>query len=127
MAKACFLKKTCKAFLFVFILLAYFVRRRKEKKKKRKRVRRITREVELLVLTLFGASLRKSFIAANISKLELLERPFPGCNPSIPSCQRLVIMGKSRRRRAYPQQIVTTGLLYCLQDPFAQLSRLQRI
>jgi hypothetical protein len=35
--------------------------------------------------------------------------------------------GKSRRRRAYPQQIVTTRLLYCLQDPFAQLSRLQRI
>lgn len=36
-------------------------------------------------------------------------------------------MGKSRRRRAYPQQIVTTRLLYCLQDPFAHLSRLQRI
>ena len=35
--------------------------------------------------------------------------------------------GKSRRRRAYPQQIVTTRLLYCLQDRFAQLSRLQRI
>jgi hypothetical protein len=35
--------------------------------------------------------------------------------------------GKSRRRRAYPQQIVTTRLLYCLQDPFAHLSRLQRI
>jgi hypothetical protein len=35
--------------------------------------------------------------------------------------------GKSRRRRADPQQIVTTRLLYCLQDPFAQLSRLQRI
>ena len=35
--------------------------------------------------------------------------------------------GKSRRRTAYPQQIVTTRLLYCLQDPFAQLSRLQRI
>jgi hypothetical protein len=34
---------------------------------------------------------------------------------------------KSRRRRAYPQQIVTTRLLYCLQDPFAHLSRLQRI
>src|SRR6201996_6896450 len=30
-------------------------------------------------------------------------------------------------KRAYPQQIVTTRLLYCLQDPFAQLSRLQRI
>ncbi len=38
-----------------------------------------------------------------------------------------VKFGKSRRRRAYPQQIVTTRLLYCLQDPFAQLSRLQRI
>ena len=37
------------------------------------------------------------------------------------------LVGKSRRRRAYPQQIVTTRLLYCLQDPFAQLSRLQRI
>lgn len=35
--------------------------------------------------------------------------------------------GKSRRRTAYPQQIVTTRLLYCLQDRFAQLSRLQRI
>lgn len=34
---------------------------------------------------------------------------------------------KSRQSRAYPQQIVTTRLLYCLQDPFAQLSRLQRI
>lgn len=34
---------------------------------------------------------------------------------------------KSRRRTAYPQQIVTTRLLYCLQDRFAQLSRLQRI
>ncbi len=34
---------------------------------------------------------------------------------------------KSRQKRAYPQQIVTTRLLYCLQDPFAQLSRLQRI
>jgi len=42
----------------------------------------------------------------------------------------LIILGKyekSRRRRADPQQIVTTRLLYCLQDPFAQLSRLQRI
>ena len=42
----------------------------------------------------------------------------------------LMILGKyekSRRRRADPQQIVTTRLLYCLQDPFAQLSRLQRI
>lgn len=38
-----------------------------------------------------------------------------------------VLTGKSRRRRAYPQQIVTTRLLYCLQDPFAHLSRLQRI
>ena len=36
-------------------------------------------------------------------------------------------IGKSRRRTAYPQQIVTTRLLYCLQDRFAQLSRLQRI
>ncbi len=36
-------------------------------------------------------------------------------------------LGKSRRRTAYPQQIVTTRLLYCLQDRFAQLSRLQRI
>jgi hypothetical protein len=41
--------------------------------------------------------------------------------------RRLALAGKSRRRRAYPQQIVTTRLLYCLQDPFAQLSRLQRI
>jgi hypothetical protein len=39
----------------------------------------------------------------------------------------LIKSEKSRRRRAYPQQIVTTRLLYCLQDPFAQLSRLQRI
>lgn len=37
------------------------------------------------------------------------------------------VLGKSRRRTAYPQQIVTTRLLYCLQDRFAQLSRLQRI
>jgi hypothetical protein len=41
--------------------------------------------------------------------------------------RRAVKLEKSRRRRAYPQQIVTTRLLYCLQDPFAQLSRLQRI
>ena len=41
--------------------------------------------------------------------------------------QRRALAGKSRRRRVYPQQIVTTRLLYCLQDPFAQLSRLQRI
>ncbi len=34
---------------------------------------------------------------------------------------------ESRRRRAYPQQIVTTRLLYYLQDPFAQQSRLQWI
>ena len=34
---------------------------------------------------------------------------------------------KSRHRTAYPQQIVTTRLLYCLQDRYAQLSRLQRI
>ena len=48
-----------------------------------------------------------------------------------PSCPRgrrpPEFMRKSRRRRAYPQQIVTTRLLYCLQDPFAHLSRLQRI
>lgn len=41
--------------------------------------------------------------------------------------EALKFMRKSRRRRAYPQQIVTTRLLYCLQDPFAHLSRLQRI
>ena len=40
---------------------------------------------------------------------------------------RGLALGKSRRRTAYPQQIVTTRLLYCLQDRFAQLSRLQRI
>ena len=34
---------------------------------------------------------------------------------------------KSRPRLAYPQQIVTTRLLYYLQDQVAQLSRLQRI
>jgi|HubBroStandDraft_1064217.scaffolds.fasta_scaffold473145_1 hypothetical protein len=28
---------------------------------------------------------------------------------------------------AYPQQIVTTRLLYCLQDRIEQLSRMQRI
>ena len=44
-----------------------------------------------------------------------------------PAPRRAVKSEKSRRRRAYPQQIVTTRLLYCLQDPFAQLSRLQRI
>ena len=45
--------------------------------------------------------------------------------PPAAAAQRALV--KSRRRRAYPQQIVTTRLLYCLQDPFAQLSRLQRI
>jgi hypothetical protein len=47
--------------------------------------------------------------------------------PTQPAPRRAVASEKSRRRRAYPQQIVTTRLLYCLQDPFAQLSRLQRI
>ena len=53
----------------------------------------------------------------------------PDRNPRAPPLDppRRVVTGKSRRRRAYPQQIVTTRLLYCLQDPFAQLSRLQRI
>ena len=36
-------------------------------------------------------------------------------------------LGNLGEGRAYPQQIVTTRLLYCLQDRFAQLSRLQRI
>lgn len=44
-----------------------------------------------------------------------------------PALGGLLALGKSRRRTAYPQQIVTTRLLYCLQDRFAQLSRLQRI
>ena len=35
--------------------------------------------------------------------------------------------GKPRRRRACPQRIVATRLLYRLQGPFARLSRLQRI
>jgi hypothetical protein len=49
--------------------------------------------------------------------------------PTPPTRPRLAgrTLGKSRRRTAYPQQIVTTRLLYCLQDRFAQLSRLQRI
>ena len=45
-----------------------------------------------------------------------------GCSP-----REKPALGKSRRSTAYPQQIVTTRLLYCLQDRFAQLSRLQRI
>lgn len=36
-------------------------------------------------------------------------------------------VGNRGKDSAYPQQIVTTRLLYCLQDRFAQLSRLQRI
>ena len=47
-------------------------------------------------------------------------------NPYAPP-PREDVLGKSRRSTAYPQQIVTTRLLYCLQDRFAQLSRLQRI
>lgn len=47
--------------------------------------------------------------------------------PTTPSHCESLSLGKSRRRTAYPQQIVTTRLLYCLQDRFAQLSRLQRI
>jgi hypothetical protein len=50
----------------------------------------------------------------------------PSNSPAAPEPRRIAA-GKSRRRRAYPQQIVTTRLLYCLQDPFAHLSRLQRI
>lgn len=52
---------------------------------------------------------------------------FPSSPLRRPSRGRSVTLGKSRRRTAYPQQIVTTRLLYCLQDRFAQLSRLQRI
>ena len=48
-------------------------------------------------------------------------------SPARPPEYREPALGKSRRRTAYPQQIVTTRLLYCLQDRFAQLSRLQRI
>lgn len=47
--------------------------------------------------------------------------------PARPPSSGSQSLGKSRRRTAYPQQIVTTRLLYCLQDRFAQLSRLQRI
>jgi hypothetical protein len=37
------------------------------------------------------------------------------------------VVGNRGERTADPQQIVTTRLLYCLQDRFTQLSRLQRI
>jgi hypothetical protein len=55
------------------------------------------------------------------SKAPKTQNPYNSLNCSEKS------LGKSRRRTAYPQQIVTTRLLYCLQDRFAQLSRLQRI
>ena len=58
------------------------------------------------------------------SQVRWLPRPL-GAAACLPA--RRAPHGKSRRRRAYPQQIVTTRLLYCLQDPFAHLSRLQRI
>lgn len=48
-------------------------------------------------------------------------------SPPVRRATGRALAGKSRRRRVYPQQIVTTRLLYCLQDPFAHLSRLQRI
>lgn len=51
----------------------------------------------------------------------------PGLRTPTPPRLAEPVLGKSRRRTAYPQQIVTTRLLYCLQDRFAQLSRLQRI
>ena len=54
---------------------------------------------------------------------QLSSDQLPLRSPAMPKLQ----LGKSRRRTAYPQQIVTTRLLYCLQDRFAQLSRLQRI
>lgn len=37
------------------------------------------------------------------------------------------VINKSRSRRAYAQQLVTTRLLDCLHDPVTRLSRLQRI
>jgi len=37
------------------------------------------------------------------------------------------ISGKSRRTRAYPQQVAATRPLHCLQDPDAHQSRLQGI
>lgn len=56
-----------------------------------------------------------------------LKTPFhPIPTPSVDTPWALLLR-KSRRRRAYPQQIVTTRLLYCLQDPFAHPSRLQGI
>ena len=54
-------------------------------------------------------------------------RELAGPTPIQPRFPELALGRKSRRRTAYPQQIVTTRLLYCLQDRFAQLSRLQRI
>ena len=60
---------------------------------------------------------RKTLFVLQLHRREPLRRPV----------MRSDTLGKSRRRTAYPQQIVTTRLLYCLQDRFAQLSRLQRI
>ena len=58
--------------------------------------------------------------------LSLSSPHYPFLSPARPR-RGGALTGKSRRRWAYPQQIVTTRLLYCLQDPFAHLSRLQRI
>lgn len=46
--------------------------------------------------------------------------------PSRP-CSLPHFAGKSRRTRAYPQQVAATRPLHCLQDPDAHQSRLQGI
>jgi hypothetical protein len=79
------------------------------------------------------AQVRPDYPAASAPQLR--QRPEPPGEPVRPPPRRRGrcsaapdgVSGKSRRSTAYPQQIVTTRLLYCLQDRFAQLSRMQRI
>ena len=53
--------------------------------------------------------------------------PSPSTTGTRPVRSMGEVKDKSRQRRAYAQQLVTTRLLDCLHDPVAQLSRLQRI
>ena len=96
----------------------------KEEKQKEKRERRKMRKKKSKWKNTYPRAELRRPKARPSQKPESFAFPSPLRRPSR---GRSVTLGKSRRRTAYPQQIVTTRLLYCLQDRFAQLSRLQRI
>ena len=78
--------------------------------------------------TLSPCVLRENRAAGLWMKPALANTPLPLQQPALGQLnQRGRSIDKSRQRRAYAQQLVTTRLLDCLHDPVAQLSRLQRI